>query len=53
MWAAYSNTMKAAENAGRGDEVRARIRALIENDQPPNRFVMGVLARELGLSATD
>ena len=48
VWAAYSHTMKAAENAGRWDEVRARIRALIGNAQAPNRFVMGVIGRELG-----
>jgi len=53
VWAAYSNTIKAAENAGRGDEVRSRIRALVDNEQPPNRFVADIIRRASGLSVTD
>jgi hypothetical protein len=53
VWGAYSNTIKAAENAGRTDEVRSRIRALVDNEQRSNRFVTEIIRRELGLSATD
>ena len=52
MWAAYSNTIKAAENAGRGDEVRSRIRALIDSEKP-NHFVADIIRRGLELSDTD
>jgi hypothetical protein len=45
VWAAYSNTMKAAERLDRRDEVRERIRASIDN----KGFVAQVLGRELGL----
>jgi hypothetical protein len=45
VWAAYSNTMKAAERLGRRDEVRERIRTSIDN----KGFVAQVLGRELGL----
>jgi hypothetical protein len=53
VWAAYSNTIKAAENAGRGDEARSRIRVLVHNEQQPNRFVADIIRRELGLSSTN
>lgn len=53
VWAAYSNTIKAAGNAGRGDEIRARARALVASEQGPGGFVTSVIGRELGLSATD
>ncbi len=45
VWAAYSHTLKAAEQIGRRDEVRERIRTLIAN----KGFVAQVLGRELGL----
>jgi hypothetical protein len=45
VWAAYSNTMKAAERLDRRDEVQERIRASIDN----KGFVAQVLGRELGL----
>ena len=45
VWAAYSNTMKAAERLDRRDEVRERIRASLDN----KGFVAQVLGRELGL----
>ncbi len=45
VWAAYSNTMKAAEQLDRRDEVRERIRASIDN----KGFVAQVLGRELGI----
>jgi len=46
VWAAYSNTIKAAERLDRRDEVRDRVRATFAN----NRFVAQVLGRELGLT---
>jgi len=52
VWAAYSNTIEAAENAGRGDEVRSRIRALVDSEQP-NRFVADIIRRALGLSESN
>jgi hypothetical protein len=45
VWAAYSNTIKAAERLDRRDEVRDRISASIDN----KGFVAQVLGRELGL----
>lgn len=45
VWAAYSNTIKAAERLDRRDEVRDRISASIDN----KGFVARVLGRELGL----
>jgi len=45
VWAAYSHTMTAAEQVGRREEVRERIRALVAN----KRFVAQVLGGELGL----
>jgi hypothetical protein len=45
VWAAYSHTMTAAEQVGRREEVRERIRALVANQG----FVAQVLGRELGL----
>lgn len=49
VWAAHSNTIKAAEKAGRGDEVRSRIRALVDNEQPPKQFVADIIGRASGL----
>jgi len=46
VWAAYSNTMKAAERPDRRDEVRDRIRALVVDHKG---FVAQVLDRHLGL----
>lgn len=46
VWAAYQHTMKAAELAGRSDEVRDRIRQLAVTDGPAG-FVTRVLAPEL------
>jgi len=45
---AYVQTMKAAENLGRRDEVLRRIRDLVASDTSPGRFVAGLLGRELG-----
>jgi len=49
VWAAYTATMKAAEKAGRGGEVLARIRTLVVSETYGERFVTGILGRELGL----
>ena len=49
VWAAYSNTLEAAKNAGRGDKIRGRIRALVEQEAQSDRFVREVIGRELGL----
>jgi len=49
VWAAYANTMKAAEKAGRGGEVWDRIRTLLASETYGERFVTRILGRELGL----
>ncbi len=49
VWAAYTNTMKAAEKAGRTEEVRDRIRTLVGSETYGERFVTRILGRELGL----
>ncbi len=49
VWAAYANTMKAAEKAGRRGEVREQIRGLVAIETYGERFVSRVLGRELGL----
>jgi len=49
VWSAYTNTMKAAEKAGCVAEVRDRIRRLLASEAYANRFVSGILGRELGL----
>ena len=45
VWAAWSNTMRAARNGGRDDEVRARIGALVDNAQPRGDFVAEIVRR--------
>lgn len=49
VWAAYAHTIKAAENAGRGDTIQTRIRALIDG-AGADGFVAGIIGRELGLA---
>jgi tetratricopeptide (TPR) repeat protein len=49
VWAAYTNTMKAAEQAGRAGEVRDRIRALVARETYGERFVTRILGQTLGL----
>ena len=49
VWAAYAHTMKAAGKAGRTEEVRDRIRALVASETYGERFVTRILGRELGL----
>jgi hypothetical protein len=46
VWAAYSHTIKAAEQLGQRDEVLERIRVLVAAHKG---FVAQVLGRELGL----
>jgi len=46
---AYNETLRAAENAGRRQEVQGRIRALVETETFGERFVTKVLGKELGL----
>lgn len=50
VWAAYQATMSAAENAGRRDETRTRIRELVAGETLADRFLTRHLGRELGLS---
>jgi hypothetical protein len=47
VWAAYTNTMTAAEKAGRAGEVRDRIRTLVVNETYGERLVTRVRGREL------
>jgi hypothetical protein len=49
VWAAYANTMKAAEKLGRAGEVRDKIRTLVASETLGERFVTRILGRELGL----
>lgn len=50
VWTAYTLTIKAAANAHQSDEVRNRIRALIDSADARGRFVANILGREVGLS---
>jgi hypothetical protein len=45
--------MQAAENAGRTDEVAARIRSLLARETAPDRFVTRILGSTLGLATED
>ena len=49
VWAAYTETMKAAERAGRAGEARERIRTLVARETSGDRFVTRTLGRALGL----
>lgn len=49
VWAAYTETMKAAERAGRAGEARDRIRTLVTRETHGERFVTRTLCRVLGL----
>lgn len=49
VWSAYTNTMKAAEKAGRAGEVRDRIQRLVASETHADRFVTRILGQELGL----
>jgi len=45
VWAACSNTMRAARNVGGGDEGRARIQALVRDAKPRSGFVAEIISR--------
>ncbi len=47
--AAYEHTMKAAEHAGRHEEVRSRVRDVVASETFGERFVNRILGRELEL----
>lgn len=47
--AAWEHTMKAAANVGRADEIRERIRKMVEGETMSDRFVSRVLGPVLGL----
>jgi hypothetical protein len=49
VWAAYSNTMKAAERVGKAVEIKSDLRALAASTRGGTSFVAEVLGRELGL----
>jgi hypothetical protein len=49
VWAAYAETMRAAEKAGRAAEVRDRIRTIVATEASADRFVTRVLGRALGV----
>ena len=49
VWAAYTETMSAAEKAGRAEEARARIRTLVASETSGGRVVSRTLGRALGL----
>jgi hypothetical protein len=49
VWAAYTQTMKAAERAGGIAETQERIRQLVAGETSGERFVTRILGRQLGL----
>ncbi len=48
VWAAYGETMKAAEQQGSAAETRQRIRTMVAGETIGERFVTRILGRELG-----
>ena len=52
VWEAYNQALKAAKNAGHGDEAFDRIRKLVVAEGFGERFVTIILGRELGLPKT-
>jgi hypothetical protein len=48
VWAAYTQTMKAAERAGGIAETQERIRQLVAGETSGERFVTRILGRQLG-----
>jgi hypothetical protein len=49
VWAAYTNTIRAAANAQAADEIRSRIRALIDNADARDGFVAKIIGRDVDL----
>lgn len=48
VWAAYTNTMKAAEKNGTTSETLEHVKQIVTNESPPG-FVTSILGRELGI----
>jgi hypothetical protein len=48
-WAAYTNTIKAAANAPAADEIRSRIRALVDSANARDGFVAKIIGRDVEL----
>ena len=49
VWAAYTHTIKAAGNTPAADEIRSRIRALIDSANARGGFVATIIGRDVGL----
>ena len=49
VWAAYTNTIKAAANTPAADEIRSRIGALIDSANARGGFVAKIIGRDVGL----
>ena len=49
VWAAYAHTIKAAANAHGSEEIRSRIRALIDSANAGGGFVATIIGRDVGL----
>ncbi len=49
VWAAYAHTIKAAANAHGSDEIRSRIRAIIDGANARGGFVAKIIGRDVGL----
>lgn len=49
VWAAYAHTIKAAENAHVSEEIRRRIRTIIDNANARDGFVAKIIGRDVGL----
>jgi hypothetical protein len=50
VWAAYANTMRAAERQGNVAETRERVRTLVAGESTGRHFVAKILSRDLGLA---
>ena len=48
VWAAYAHTIKAATNAHRSEEIRSRIRALIDSADARGGLVANIIGLEVG-----
>jgi hypothetical protein len=50
VWAAYTNTINAAAHTRTADEIRSRIRALIDSANARGGFVATIIGRDVGLA---
>ena len=50
VWAAYTNTINAAADTPAADEIRSRIRALIDSANARGGFVATIIGRDVGLA---